>query len=109
MFSANYLEPLLNNLQKQAENHILEQLNELVKRGLLVIKATKPVLVRDEKSANMTLQQSVTLELKDQEYIEELEHKVALLQSKVDSFLYTSKRLNETLEDTYHESFGEEE
>lgn len=59
---------------KQTESLIMEQLNELISRGLLVIEMTKPMIVHDQNTAKICLHQGVRLLLKDQEYVEKLEN-----------------------------------
>jgi len=67
------MEDVIPEIERQKEALLLEQLNELVKRNLLVIEQTQPILVRDECSDGVVLRQSVRLVLKDQEYIQQLE------------------------------------
>ena len=72
------LSTITKDLMQQKEDIILEQLNELVSRGLLVVESTRPVLVQDSRfdlnaPYKITLQQKVKLVLKDQEYIKKLE------------------------------------
>lgn len=61
------------DIQEQTEALILEQLNDLVSRGLLVIESSQPILVRDMSNNKIKISQSVRLTLKDKEYIETLE------------------------------------
>ena len=62
---------------KQKENLILDQLTELVSRGLLVVEQTNPTLTRtynhSSQQHEVKLAQCIKLKLKDQEYIERLE------------------------------------
>tara|TARA_R110000868_G_scaffold82953_1_gene233988 strand:+ start:219 stop:491 length:273 start_codon:yes stop_codon:yes gene_type:complete len=67
------LSEIMADLGKQQESIILDQLNDLVKRGLLVVESTQPVLVRNYNQDKITVQQSIRLTLKDKEYIEKLE------------------------------------
>lgn len=60
-------------LSLQKDNIILNQLSDLVSRGLLVVEETQPVLVKEDHSANIILKQQVRLTLKNIEYIEKLE------------------------------------
>jgi hypothetical protein len=62
---------------KQTEHLILEQLNDFVSRGLLVIELGPMSFYRDVTTPDYTLKisQSVKLVLKDKEYIEKLEAK----------------------------------
>lgn len=60
-------------IARTKETLILESLNELISRGLLVVEETQPVLVRECDSASISVRQSVRIHLKDQEYIQKLE------------------------------------
>lgn len=68
---------LAKNIAKQTENLVLEQLNEFVKRGLIMIETSSPVLVWNldpsDPNAKLEMRRTVKLVLKDQEYIEQLE------------------------------------
>jgi hypothetical protein len=72
----NYLQDwskILKDVLVQKESLVLEQLSDLVKRGLLVIEQSEPVLVQDLYADKLVLKQAVRLSLKDKEYIEKLE------------------------------------
>lgn len=71
---------LAKEVAKEQERVILDQLNELISRGLLVVESTQPILVQDPYSAKVTVQQSCKLLLKDQEYIQKLETRVEELE-----------------------------
>ena len=64
---------LVNSMAKQSEAILMDKLNDLVKRNLLVIESTQPVFVKDEYSQTIKVQQAVRLVLKDMEYIKQLE------------------------------------
>ncbi len=63
---------ILKPLLIQKENMILEQLSDLVKKGLLVVEETQPVITIDSEN-NLKVSQSCRLALKDKEYISNLE------------------------------------
>lgn len=89
-FEDKYTKQLSKQVAKSTESAILEQLDELVSRNLLVIEQQQPVLVRSSNSGTMEVQSSVRVLLKDQEYIEKLEKENKELQeklSKVESVL----------------------
>ena len=67
------LTEILDDLGKQKEAIILDQLGDMLKRGLLIVESTQPVLIKDEFSDKITLKQSIRLTLRDKEYIEKLE------------------------------------
>lgn len=74
---------VLRNLNKQNQKILMDQLNELTSRGLLVIESTQPTLYVED--GEMKLGQSVKLVLKDQEYIKTLEDKVEKLEERLKS------------------------
>ena len=71
------LKPIIENHKKQFELSIEAQLSDLLKRGLLEIETEHPILIRDIDGGTR-MEQAVKLRLKDKEYIEELERKVAI-------------------------------
>ena len=88
----NTVEKVLHKLMKQKEQLLLDQLGELVSRGLLVIEETPAIFVkslyddlRPDGDYKFELRQTVRFVLKDQEYIEKLEKENKELQSTIDS------------------------
>ncbi len=81
----------VRNVAEQQKAIILAQLSDLVKRGLLVVESTEPVLIKDYNSDEIRLSQSIRLTLKDKEYIEKLEKENAEYKDLI-------IRLNEALE-----------
>lgn len=73
--STNYITFLTRELLKQKEAIISEQLCELIKRDLIVIEETQPVVIRTEgpNGPEFKLQQSVRLVPKEFDYIKKLE------------------------------------
>lgn len=71
---------MVKQISAQKEALIMEQLNELISRGLLVVEQTEPVLIEEyDPMTNLPrveFKQSIKLKLKDQEYIEQLERRV---------------------------------
>ena len=67
---------LAKEVAKATESRILEQLNEFVSRGLIVIEQGPVTFVRTVHDDKIELRQTINLKLKDQEYIEMLEAKV---------------------------------
>lgn len=63
----------LEKLVKQKEELLLQQLNWLVSRGLLIIEEGPMSLVTTPGSYDIQLKQTVELVVKDKEYIEKLE------------------------------------
>lgn len=74
---------VLDEFVKEQEHIILDQLNDLIKRGLLVIESTKPTLVQNADSDKISVQQSIRLTLKDIDYIEKLEKENQELKEKI--------------------------
>lgn len=72
----HYAKELAKESAKQTESIILEQLNDFISRGLIIIEKTQPVLTTEIDQNNnyqVRLNQSCRLVLKDKEYIEKLE------------------------------------
>lgn len=71
-------------ISQQKENLLLEQLNDLVSRDLIVIEQTQPVLVQDSDSNKLIFRQAIKLTLKDKEYILKLEEENKQLKETLD-------------------------
>lgn len=69
----NAVKRLLTAQAENAENSIAAQLNEFIKRGLIVVEMNESQLVQIPQSDSIEVRQAVKLKLKDQEYIEKLE------------------------------------
>lgn len=74
--AANMATEIVDKVAKATEQSILQQLNDFVSRGLIEVQQTVPQFVRSFDSDVVEIRQSVTLVLKDKEYIEKLEAKV---------------------------------
>ena len=70
-------------IAKNTESIILEQLNELVKRGAIVVEQGEVLLTREADSNEIKVSQKIALKLKDQEYIEKLEKINSKLQETI--------------------------
>ena len=64
---------LTHDIHQATEKAMLDQLNDFVSRGLIVVEMTQPILVQDFNSSEIKIQQQVRLTLKDKEYILKLE------------------------------------
>jgi hypothetical protein len=68
---------VIRDVMQQSQQIILDQLGDLVKKGLLVVHSDGPMLAREidpsSDSYKFKLVGSVRLELKDQGYIQKLE------------------------------------
>jgi DNA-binding HxlR family transcriptional regulator len=64
---------LSRDAAKATETTILEQLNDFVSRGLIELKMGPQVITQDMYSNKLNIGQTVSLVLKDKEYIEKLE------------------------------------
>lgn len=83
------LDKVAREASKQKESVLLEQLGDLVKKRLLVIEETEPMLVKtsiseDSQDFKFEMVQSFRLVLKDQEYVEQLEDKIQGLEQQVE-------------------------
>jgi hypothetical protein len=80
-----FISQQINELLKQQEMILIDQLNELISRDLLVVESHQPVLTRSEDSGQVQLRQTVKLKLKDQEYIEKLEKENKTLKERINA------------------------
>lgn len=64
---------LARDIHEATEKAMLEQLNDFVSRGLIVVEMTQPILIQDMYSPEIRISQQVKLTLKDKEYILKLE------------------------------------
>jgi hypothetical protein len=68
---------VIKDVMEQSQQIILDQLGDLVKKGLLVVHSDGPMLAREidpgSASYKFKLMGAVRLELKDQGYIQKLE------------------------------------
>jgi hypothetical protein len=88
---------------EQTEAIILEQLGELVTRGLLVVEETKPMITMEHRNADdagytFRMTRAIRLVLKDQEYIERLEKEIADLTNRLLDVNNHFKEVTERLE-----------
>ncbi len=83
---------IVNDLANQKEKKLLGQLGWLVSRDLLVIEQTEPSIVQNP-DGGMSVVQTVTLSVKDKEYIEKLEMKIKDLTEKLNAVLGIKKEL----------------
>ncbi len=68
-------------LQKKKESVVIEQLSELVSRGLIRIEEREPVII--EENGKIRITQKVKLVSRHQEYITELENEIEVLRDQV--------------------------
>jgi hypothetical protein len=73
---------LLHKVSAQKERYILEELNELVRRDLIVVETTGPQMFR-KPCGEIELKESVRLVPKEKEYIENLEAEIRLLKREI--------------------------
>lgn len=92
---------VINDVLKQQERIILDQLGELIDRGLLEFQSTQPVITSEyDYTTNKTilnLSQYGKLVLKDQEYIEKLEKENKELKTKINNLNTSIKDLSDTI------------
>lgn len=82
MTFSDQMKDLVEKLATDQERAILTGINELVKKGALVLERGPFTLVEDS-SQKIVVKQTVRLLLKDQEYIERLEKENKLLKEQV--------------------------
>lgn len=74
-YQDNLVKRTLFDVAQQTENAILEQLNDFISRGLLVVETQGPTLIQEATPTGSVLKvrNTTKLKLKDQEYIQKLE------------------------------------
>lgn len=83
-FETTTMQEAMSRLLEQKDKLIMDELNELTSRGLIVIEQTRPTIVREAGSGELRLAQAVRLVPKEKEYIEKLETENAELKAKID-------------------------
>lgn len=68
-----FIETLIKKAAEAREQSILAQLNDLVVKGILVVKLGETAFYRSSESNELIYKEQVTLELNVQEYIDKLE------------------------------------
>lgn len=71
---SNLATQIARDAAKATETFILEQLNDFVSRGLIELRMGPQVITQDMYSSKLNIAQTVSLVLKDKEYIEKLEN-----------------------------------
>lgn len=84
MIDYTNINSIVKDLARQSETIILDQLNEFISRGLIVVHRGPMNLVQDHYTDKVTIQSSVKLVLKDQEYIEQLEKENKALKEQIE-------------------------
>ncbi len=74
---------LVRDLVRQKEDIILDQLGDLLTRGLLMWEETRPVITKEFDSNVLTVRSAGRLVLRDREYIEKLEAENAALKEQL--------------------------
>ena len=67
---------IYEEVKRKTETEVLAQLNDLIEKGLLVVNIGPGILVQSIDSDKIEYRPQITLELKDQEYIKQLEAKL---------------------------------
>lgn len=79
----NQMHQVIEDLARQSENIILEQLNDLIKLDLLMIESTQPILIQDPLSHKIQIKQAVKLTYRDKEVIKRLTEENETLRSQL--------------------------
>ena len=83
-----------NQLAKKREECIVSQLNDFISRGLINVRTTGPTIIQSQDQSGIEIREQVILELKDKEYIEQLEKENSELKQIVDTFKKALKETN---------------
>jgi len=84
---------LMEKLSDDTDKKLMQQLNWLVSRGLLVVELGPMTIVQEAHSLNIRAEQTVELVLKDKEYIERLEKENTELRVFKDHIMNSAKTL----------------
>jgi uncharacterized protein with von Willebrand factor type A (vWA) domain len=79
-----YAEKLMEDLMEQKEAIIFDQLKNLIRDGVLIIKQTEPVLIQDFYTQEIKLSQAVKLTFNAEEALESYRKQVSELRSKIE-------------------------
>lgn len=90
----NAIEGLVKQVNKMTEKSLGLQLNEMIKKGLLVVEYGQHHLVDDVASQEIQFRQEVKLKLRDAEYIKKLEDENTLLKEKLISIKNAFNNIN---------------
>jgi ABC-type sulfate transport system substrate-binding protein len=76
---------VVKHIVKEYEKVGLKEIEDLVKKGLIVVKSQGFSIYQDHASMGLVLADRVSFELKDQEYITKLEQENKELREKLDN------------------------
>jgi hypothetical protein len=77
----SFVRRLSDSVHTGIEQNVIRQLNDFIKRDLIVLQMGPMTMVRCENTDEIEVRQSVELLLKDREYIEKLEAEIETLKS----------------------------
>lgn len=83
MLGLDSMQDTMREIMKKQDEIILDQLGELVKRGLIVVEKTQGYLVQSECSNKIEWRQGIRLLPKEREYIDALEKENKMLKEKM--------------------------
>lgn len=86
----SYLQKLIPELLEQHEAYILDQLTDLIDKGILVVENDGPFMLFQESThARFRISKPLKFTVKDKEYIERLEKENAELKAAVEGIKHT--------------------
>jgi len=74
---------IANDIAKQSDRILLDQLGELITKGLLEVQYGPLLLTQSPYEDKLQVGRSISLKLKDREYIERLEKKIDTLEQAI--------------------------
>lgn len=87
------LPEIIRNITTEIEKGVVSELQELVNKGILVIKVQQASIYRDLLTDGLKIGTRVFIEVKDQEYIAKLEKENAELKQSLQNINDAIKRL----------------
>jgi len=91
--SMDLVRDLMEKLSDDTDKKLMQQLNWLVSRGLLVVELGPMTIVQEAHTPYLRAEQTVELVLKDKEYIERLEKENTELRVFKDHIMNSAKTL----------------
>ena len=81
--SHEMIKEIQTKMASATESTILQQINDFISRGLIVVEVMEPLMMLEPDSDQVVIRQSVRLVLKDKEYVEKLEVENKELKEKI--------------------------
>lgn len=97
-----FIQKAIEESAKKKESIILEQLGDLVKKGLLIIEESQPMIVKTREAGEEKFEMRfmIRLVLKDKDYISKLERENTFLRDKINAIESAFSRTLQEIKET---------